>query len=319
MVNVEVTIGRKTNSHYDHANIWDSLGNDGFINILKQLLEINAIGSYKKAMISGIFQRLYDEGESNDYFFYAHVLTLSKDELKSQSHSTSISCKQNENQFEQLSDGLLSHIATYLCAKNIFTKWNHVNRKFFKIGLNPGSGKKFEINFEHLQHVMKNAPKFKYDVTFSKLGSFSSFSSSSVMNKIVDRISMQHLRRLKINISVFMSDRDTSKLCVSDTETAACVERFTLRNHHYDRNGDVGKLFGFLTRCPIKRLNIRGFGPRRCSEKDLDNSLQILIPESPKAIELNKRLTTEITQKQRETLHSWQICKLETILKMKLN
>ena len=77
----------------------------------------------------------------------------------------------------------------------------------------------------------------------------------------------------------------------------------------------MGKLFRFLTHCPIKRLNFEGFGVHRYCEKQVGSLLQILIPESPKAIELNERLKREITQKQREKLHSWQICKIENNIK----
>ena len=58
-----------------------------------------------------------------------------------------------------------------------------------------------------------------------------------------------------------------------------------------------------------KRLHVewlRSFG---------DDDLQLWVPESPKMIELNQRLSKEITPKQREKLHSWQIEKLENDIK----
>ena len=231
------------------SSIWESLDTQSFVNVLKQVLEIDVIGSYKKAIISGIFQQLYEEGESNDHLFYAHLLALSQDELKSQLQSTSITCKKIENKLEPLPDGLLSHIATYIKPTNVFSKWNHVNRKFLHIGLNPASIKHFEFNFNNSQKLKKDPPKFKYDVTLCKLESLSSFCySTSTINKIADQISMQHLRALTISMSAFVGHRDTSILSVSDIETATCVERLVLRNREWflhDKNGDVGKLFGF--------------------------------------------------------------------------
>ena len=115
------------------TSIWDSLDTQSFVSVLKQLLEIDAIDSYKTAIISGIFQQLYHEGESNDHLFYAHLLTLSKDALKSRSQSQSIASKKIENKFEQLPDGLLCHIATFIPAKNVFTKWLRCLLFFFFI------------------------------------------------------------------------------------------------------------------------------------------------------------------------------------------
>ena len=188
------------------TSIWDSLETQSFLSVLKQVLEIDVIGLYKKAIVSGIFQQLYHEGESNDYFFYAHLLTLSKDELKLQSQSTSMTSTQNENQFEQLPDGLLCHIATYIEAKNVFTKWNHVNRKFFQIGLNPSSIKEFVFNIDDAQNLKKNLPKFKYDVTLSKLESLINYEifCRNNMNGIVDQISMQHMREFRIGMFLFV-------------------------------------------------------------------------------------------------------------------
>ena len=47
------------------------------------------------------------------------------------------------------------------------------------------------------------------------------------------------------------------------------------------------------------------------SKKKAENLLQLIIPESPKDIELNQRLSKEISDEQRNKLHSWQIEKLE--------
>ena len=199
------------------TSLWDSLDTQNFLSVLKQVLEIDAIGSYKKAIISGIFQQLYHEGESNDYFFYEHLLTLSKDELQSQSQS-SITCKQNENKFEQLPDGLLCHIATYIDAKNVFCKWNHVNRKFLQIGLNPSSIKHFEFSFAYSWKVKQNVPKFKYDVTLSKLESLMNsqiLSSRNDIKGIADQISIQHLRVLRIGMFLFVSVLTFEQKCLA--------------------------------------------------------------------------------------------------------
>ena len=65
----------------------------------------------------------------------------------------------------------------------------------------------------------------------------------------------------------------------------------------------------------MKQLCFDGWSLEHASQSETENLLRLLIPESPKAIELNQRLTNEITPKQRETLHSWQIEKLENNIK----
>ena len=77
----------------------------------------------------------------------------------------------------------------------------------------------------------------------------------------------------------------------------------------------MSQVIPFLTRSRIKRLDFRCGSDRRMNYSEANNLLQILIPESPKAIELNQRLSTEITAKQRQRLHSWQIEKLENNIK----
>ena len=71
---------------------------------------------------------------------------------------------------------------------------------------------------------------------------------------------------------------------------------------------DVKRLFAFVQNSSVKQLSIVNM---RISHNDLE----ILVPESPKAIELNERLSNEITSKQRKKLCSWQIKKLENNIK----
>ena len=47
-----------------------------------------------------------------------------------------------------------------------------------------------------------------------------------------------------------------------------------------------------------------------------DKILQIIVPQSPKKIELNERINTEITQQQRNKLSSYQIQELERTFKI---
>ena len=150
------------------TSTWESLPNEEFAAIVKRLLEIDTTESYKKAIISGIFQQLYDEGDTNDDMFYADLLVFSR-ELEANG-STIKKKLAEENHFERLPDSLLCNIASYLSTRDIFSKWNHVNRKFIQIGLKPQCFTHFEWNEEEMCDP-KNAVKFKLDVTLSKLES----------------------------------------------------------------------------------------------------------------------------------------------------
>ena len=119
---------------------WESLSNDDFVELVKHFLEIDSLGLYKKAIISAIFEQLYDDGDSNDYLFFADLLTFSQGLQQLESNFT----HEKEcvgSKFEKLPETLLCQIASYLPAKNIFSKWNRVNRKFVQIGLKPESVK----------------------------------------------------------------------------------------------------------------------------------------------------------------------------------
>ena len=144
------------------TTIWESLSNDELVTVIKHILENDVVGSFKKAIISGIFQQIYDDGDLNDDMFFADLLVLSQDLKKSEIQS-------HESRIEQLADTLLCHIASYLPAKNVFSKWNLVNRKFIQIGLKPASIKRFESN--SFENVAQYPPKFNLDVTLSKLDS----------------------------------------------------------------------------------------------------------------------------------------------------
>ena len=74
---------------------------------------------------------------SNDVTFFKNLQTFSQ-QLQQQSQSKgSKEIQRVKSRFDGLPDGLLCQIASYLPAKNIFSKWNRVNRKFIQIGLKP--------------------------------------------------------------------------------------------------------------------------------------------------------------------------------------
>ena len=177
-------------------HIWDSLSNENIVKVVQHVLENDVIGEYKKTIISGIFKHIYEDGETNDYSFFADLLVLSHELKQSQSESQSKDLKRNESKLEQLPDGVISHIASYLPARNVFTTWNHVNRKFVQIGLKPQSIEHFFIFKRNL-----NQPKFNLNVTLSKLISFTTNIKQawSTMGGLITKFSMNNLKSLTIN------------------------------------------------------------------------------------------------------------------------
>ena len=76
---------------------------------------------------------------------------------------------------------------------------------------------------------------------------------------------------------------------------------------------EMTRLASFLENSSVKHIRFIGGGSGRQYFGDqIETVLQLLVPESPKTIELNQRLSKEITQKQRENLYSWQIEDLKT-------
>ena len=99
------------------------------------------------------------------------------------------------------------------------------------------------------------------------------------------------------------------------------IERVEFRGRGFDfedgNNKQMRKLLSILHNPCIKRIHIDDTNhilPKK-KEKQGDNFLQLLVPESPKAIELNQRLETEISDEQHHKLYSWQIEKLENDIK----
>ena len=179
-------------------SIWESLCTDSFVHVVKHLLEIDAIGSYKNVIISGIFQQIYDEGDSNDDLFFAHLLSVSQNKQELQSKPAMNEMKLNENdKFEKLPDGLLCNIASYFPAKDIFSRWNHVNRKFLQIGLKPQSIKHFEFMFVDSDEIPKYRPNFKFNLALSRL---ESLEVDSWANDIFGKLSIKRVRSLTVGM-----------------------------------------------------------------------------------------------------------------------
>lgn len=174
----------------------DSLSKDELILLVENLLEIDASGAYKKAIISGIFRHIYHDG-CNPKEKDAHLQMLSQAIQKSQSQCTNDK-QSHESKFETLPESLLCHIASHLPAKDIFSKWNVVNRKFIRIGLKPESIKHFHFEEQDLDLVQQYPPTFKCDITLSKLESLKIMTST--MGSLADSISTKHLKSLTVGM-----------------------------------------------------------------------------------------------------------------------
>ena len=78
---------------------------------------------------------------------------------------------------------------------------------------------------------------------------------------------------------------------------------------------EITNLFSVLAHWKVKQLCFGACVVKCNSPKEMEGLLQLLVPESPKAIELNQKLKNEITQEKRNTSHSWEIDKLEKNIK----
>ena len=94
---------------FELTTTWESLPNEEFLGVIKWLLEFDFGKSYKKAIISCIFQRLYEEGDSNGDMFYADLVVLSR-ELESNSNTLNKKLSEG-NHVERLPNSLLCNVA----------------------------------------------------------------------------------------------------------------------------------------------------------------------------------------------------------------
>ena len=185
------------------ASIWHSLSNANVVKVAEHVLAKDVVGLYTKAVISGIFKQIYDQGEMNDDLFFTDLLVLSQELMKSQSKDSKSPNDEEtsvvESKLEQLPDNVLSYIASYLNSTNLFTQWNHVNRKLLQIGLKPESMEKliFDISEYRInRNIRTNPPHFKCDVTSIKSSSISLKTLN--LDCFVHKSSMNHLKSVVI-------------------------------------------------------------------------------------------------------------------------
>ena len=301
-------------------SIWESVDTKEFVIVLKHLLEIDCVGVYKKAIISGIFKQLYNDGESNDDMFLADLLVVSEGLQQSNPPPS------NESEFEMLPEGLICNIASYLPAKNIFSKWNHVNRKFVQIGLKPQSIKHFEFRKSDKEKVIKYPPQFKYDSTLSKLESLNS-TDTTMGGLLMNHIGMKFVKSLTFSMSprmfelwstllmnfflfflCLMSDGKNCNIDSADTNIEHVEVNWDDTNidgfdYYYDPSSTVYRLVQGSHVTHVKH-SLQNCDFVDISDDIIEDILQLLIPESPKSIELNKRLKEEISIEQRSKLQS---------------
>ena len=113
---------------------------DGIINLVQHLLD-NDRGP---TIISGIFRQLYWEGEKNSVEFYDKLLKCCANIYME--NETKQNCEDEDNntphkpvcgEFEIVPDSLLCQIGSYLETSQIFNTFQHVNRRFFQMGMKP--------------------------------------------------------------------------------------------------------------------------------------------------------------------------------------
>ena len=114
--------------------------------------------------MSGIFNRLYQDGKKNDNAFYEIILNKAKELVSSNVTPANPPQDTNHSQLiNNIPDGILCIIASCLSSIDILSKWICVNRRFAKIGYEPATHKGCDLTFCDYSQIAKYPPKFSLD------------------------------------------------------------------------------------------------------------------------------------------------------------
>ena len=178
------------------------------LEFLKYLIDKN----HGELIIDGLFLQLYMNSNINNHNTMHDLLSSMLNKCNDIHPPTMITNSTTTNAFNDMADSLLTHIASYLPQKQIFTCWNHVDRRFMQTAAKPnvlntftyyrtGACYQTETYYRNdtMQSEMKrNAPKFKLDSMLSKLKHLKCCPIS--FRHLINKICLQSLTKLEIGL-----------------------------------------------------------------------------------------------------------------------
>ena len=273
---------------FDSVDICNN--NEVIVKLVQHLLDNN----HGSTIISGLFRQLYWEGENNTSEFLNDLLNYSKQITRT--HTDTQKDKVNGT-FDLLPDSLLCHIGSFLTTRGILCKWDLINRRFLQMGL------KAEIFTQW--NVDENCPKIlsKFDIS-PLLQQVALFKLHHRSYDLAAKIGIGGLKSLKT-----VQFQPEGRLSLLQQYLPLSCDTLHLSFADIDCHCEG---FERLKRIDLINCAVSDWDMTR---EDIDNFLQLIVPLSPKEIELRKRLKKEITNEMRESKQLWEIEKLENDIK----
>ena len=281
--------------------------------IVLKLVEYLLDNNHGSTIISGIFRQLYWEGENNSDEFLNDLLQHCKTITKNDKNKNKKTEKKRFNgTFDVLPDSLLCHIGSYLTTSEIFSEWDLVNRKFLQMGLKPEILTQWNFNSDEDRNYCKiNLSKFCVAPLLKQIQVFHLHEDTQDLSYKLNLESMKSLKIIKYSEVFGFNELDMFSWVTEDLlfnfETI-CMKRISINTYceGFERLKRIDLIDCWISYDEVDRDGI-------------DNFLQLIVPLSPKEIELRKRLKTEISNEMKESKESKQIETLEQKIKDEIN
>ena len=169
---------------------------------LLEFLKYLINGNHSQLIIGGLFRQLYmnsNNANTTDDLL-SSMLNKCNNIHPPHTIATVITNSTTTNAFNDMPDSLLTHIASYLPQKQIFTCWNHIDRRFMQAAAKPNVVNTFTYYriIGMKSEMISNAPKFKLDLILSKLTHLRCCPIS--FRHLINRICLQSLTKLDIGL-----------------------------------------------------------------------------------------------------------------------
>ena len=275
--------------------------------VVSKLVEHLLDSNHGSTILRGIFRQLYWEGEDNSEQFLNDLLSCcqkitSKDNTEKKIKKIGINCA-----FDQLPDSLMCHVGSFLTTREIFSKWDLVNRRFLQMGLKPEILTQWNFSNYDKNYYKINSSKFDISPLLQQIESFSLDEHTEDLAEKIGIKQLKSLRMIEYTVDGCFMSTTCGMLSTPQFDTLCIRDVFI---DERIKGSERLKRIDLID-CQISHEDM--------DEHDVDNFLQIVVPLSPKEIELRQQLKQEVTDEMRKSIPLSQIEKLEKDIEDKIN